>query len=185
MILDLQSILSDRQTITGADRTYWSTNFIDLGDYNSADSRGNRRLGRIAGYPAKVGASVNTPDYIGRQPYEHRLGASNLPFFGVVNQEVELAANANITSFTVGFCVGTAGPTSPSQSANPAGHEVISSVTLPIEGGKVTKGTQIPWPSIPRYLTKRYFYLLYTLVGTGNVSGVISAGFTPHIASEL
>lgn len=202
MILDLQSMLSDKQRIgigsTGTavsgttDGTIWSTNFIDLGDYSSADSMGVRNQGRIAGYPAKVGATAGTADYIGRQPYAHRLGASNLPFFGVVNSRI--FRPSDLTSFTVSFCVGDAGPSTPEQASDPAGHEVITSVTLPltsvdISGSNrdvVEKGTQIPWPSIPRYLTKRYFYLLYTVTGgSGGIGGVISAGFTPHIASEL
>lgn len=188
MILDLQSILSDRQVLSGTGNANRSDNAIDLGDYSSADSDGTRDLGRIAGYPAKVGTTAPAnrnqafPEgYIGRYRYAHRLGASNLPFFGVINADIT-RATTDPTSMVVDFRVAGNQKNAMTGKDEPAGTgTVVASVTMT----DLTKGSQIPWPSIPRYLTNRWFFLVYTLNGAGAITGTISAGFTPHIASEL
>lgn len=199
MILDRQTELMDKQVI-GSATTQYSNNAIDLGNYNEFNSDGTmQNQGRIVGYPSKTDAGITTDDFAGRYKIAHKLGSTMLPFFGLVTTEI---SRTGMTVFAVDFLVAddvtTAAPASSGPLAPATGNvtgatneEVVATINLPIVVGtspasnKIAKGIQIPWPSIPRYLTKRWFLLRFRITGGTTTTGAMSAGFTPHIASEL
>lgn len=193
MILERQTELMDKQTIVAA-TTQWSNNAIDLGNLNAYNSAGTAQdQGRIVGYPARTSAGITTGDFAGRYKIAHKLGSTMLPFFGLVTTEI---SRASMTAFAVDFLVAdtvtTAAPASSGPLAPDTGNvtgaggiEVVATINLPIASAKIAKGTQIPWPSIPRYLTKRWFLLRFRIAGGTTTTGAMSAGFTPHMASEL
>ena len=130
-----------------------SDNVIDLG-----------KTGNVYGFSASAASN-------GSVPIRRRIGSKGQRFLGQISETV-----ANLTSVKVDFLIAT-------NEALTAGTETVASVTLTADTpGGLNAGAQIPWPNIPRYLTKRYFGLRITGAGgSGTVAGKITAGFVEDV----
>ena len=177
MLLEVQSEFSNKQALGAA--VVVSQDVIDLGQYHVR-----------SGYPADApGGDANTasdllhgggtganrrPGTLGQGYYQlnRKYGTPQIPFFCHVTSDITRGSGA-ITSFQVEFMTHT--------TATPGTTDgtLVTAVNLPIEGGDIKEGASIPWPSIPRFLTGRYFFLRYRQAGgSGTFAGNISAGFT-------
>ena len=161
MELDNEAILSDNQSIaTISVGVTYSENHIDLQPYR-----------QIVGYGKNASAS-------GRVNIRRFMGAKEYDFLGMITGEFTRTAATGdllVTFFTASGVTVTNGKTS--AIADP---KVEARIHIPIPGGggaKLSVGTEIPWPSIPRYLTQRYLVLGYATTANTLTGGSITAGF--------
>lgn len=156
MRLDKQSILSDEQALAavGSGTAVNSTNVIDLGD-----------TGNIHGFSAS--AATN-----GRVPIRRKIGSKGQRFMAQLTEAMVGASGG----LRVDFVSANNEDLLSTGSGNAA--TTVASITLPTASAA---GTQIPWPNIPRYLTRRYFGLKYVPQGSNLTSCKITAGFVEDV----
>ena len=196
MILEVQSEFSNRQPIRAA-RTV-SQDAIDLGEYfyrsayptdtdpSAANSAGPANNLVDQGRGANKGTDLVGTQGRGYYAIDRRWGTQMFPFF--CNLTTTLT-RAGLTTLNVEFRCTNNAPQESATAAYSNNNEGILVATGAIPAtatNTIAAGAQIPWPAMPRFVTRRYLFLVFELVGgsANPAAGNISAGFTVGVPSQ-
>lgn len=176
MRLEVQSEFSNKQALR-TDRTL-SQDAIDLGEYFYR-----------SGYPADTATASATSNLVeggtlqanqGRGHYQinRKFGTQYMPFMCQLTTKLEASG---LTGLDVEFRTSDTAPAADGAiyADDEEGSLVATSTVAVTATGEIDAGTQIPWPSIPRFVRGRYLFLVYALKGaSAATAGNISAAFT-------
>ena len=192
MELDNEAILSDRQSMAAVNTGTLSTNHIDLQSYNQivgygkgvANFTGDATAGNAN--PLQSNPLRQNVVTTGRYDITRLIGEKKLTFLGMINDALTVASGA-VPDLAIDFIAANsiaASNTLPGVVSGAEQWNIVTTVTIP--SAELKQGTQIPWPSMPRYLTRQLFVLRYRSVNsTAYTGGTVTMGFATGVPTRL